>query len=474
MLNVLRSKKTAKKIWIFLAIVIIPAFCLWGFGSALRSKRKPVFIGKVSGKTVSIQEYIRNYKAVRNQYLIQLGEEQLAKLEKYLDLEAQVWDRIVLLAEAKRQKIKASNKEVVDSIKQYPFFQKGNTFDAELYKEIVTYVFRDSPREFEEEIRDRLIIAKLYQQITDQITVNDDEVKAAYIKDNEQISIEYVSVQLQDFLNEVSVEEQELLDYYNNNSEDFSKPLSYNLEYIKLEHKDEQIIDKVTQSLNQGFSLQDVAKEASLEVKETGLFSINEPIPQIGWSTEILKIIPKLKPQGQAWPQPIKLDTNVVNFIRLKEKKEPYIQSFDDVKNEVNTRLRQQKAKQIAREKIEACRNEAEISGLTSAAKKLNLKSDETELFKRKGYVEGLGDSDIFFGAVQNLNEDGVSQIISIPSGFCVVKLKERTTPDEEEFEHNKQNFTKKLLEEKKQTYFGQFLAELKKRPNTSLLKSID
>ena len=63
MLKMLRNKKTAKKIWIVLAILIIPAFCLWGFGSTLRTKKKSAFLGRVLGKPINIQEYTRNFKA---------------------------------------------------------------------------------------------------------------------------------------------------------------------------------------------------------------------------------------------------------------------------------------------------------------------------------------------------------------------------------------------------------------------------
>jgi len=299
MLKILRSKKTAKKIWITLAILIIPAFCLWGFGSALRSREETPFLGKVFGKSISIQEYVNNYKAIRNQYLIQLGEDELTKLEKYLNLETQTWDRIILLAEAKRKKIRVSNREVIDSIKQYPFFQSGGRFDPALYREIITYVFRTNPRQFEEETRDNLIIAKLYYQVTHQIRLSDEEIKNAYEKINEQVSLDYISALPDDFLDAVSVEEQELLDYYNQNNEQFSRPLSYNLEYIRIENKDNQISKEIVQLLNQGFSLQDAVENTEWEVKETGLFNINEPIPQIGWSTEILEILPKLKAKGK-------------------------------------------------------------------------------------------------------------------------------------------------------------------------------
>ncbi len=417
---------------------------------------------------------MRNYNAVRNQYLIRLGQEQLTKLEKYLNLETQTWDRIVLLVEAKRKRIRVGDEEVVDFIKQYPFFQSEGRFNPALYQEMLTYAFRSSPRVFEEEIRDNLILAKLYQEITQTITVTDDEMRDAYEKVNEQISLDYIGVQLQDFLDEVSIEEQELLDYYNKNSRAFSRPISYNLEYVELDYSNKQTISKITQLLNQGFNLQDIAKDRDLEVKETGFFSSNEPIPQIGWSTEILRILPKLSSEGTIWPKPIHTDTDIVYFVGLKEKKDPYIPSFDDVKNEVKQALRQQKAGQIAQDKINACRKEAEVLGLTKAVKKFNLKTGETELFKRRGYVKGLGDSDIFFEAVQNLKEGQISQILSTPSGFCVVKIKQRLRPDEKKFEQEKQDFAANLLEEKKQNYFTRFLTELKNKPNTFILSPLE
>jgi hypothetical protein len=468
--KILRSKKAIKRIWIILSLLIIPAFCLWGFGSVVRGKKKPVFLGRVFGKSISVQEYLRNYKAVRNRLLVQLGADELGKLEKYLNLEAQAWDRIILLTEAKRKRIRASNKEVVDWISQSPIFFRKEGFDPALYQETITYVFRISPRAFEEEVRDNLIIAKLYEKTTEKITVNDHEIKDAYIKENEQISLDYILASIEDFLNQVSVEDNELLDYYNQNPQAFRKPVSYNLEYISVDIKDKQTVKKIAQSVNQGFNLGDIAKDGALEVKETGFFSSSEPIPQIGFSTEILRILPKLKSQGKPWPQPIQTDADIVYFVGLKEKREPYIPSFDHIKDKVNQRLSHQKASRVAQERLNACRNETDVSGFKETAKKFNLKIGKTKLFKRQGYVEGLGDSDIFFEAVENLKENEVSQIISAPSGLYIVKLKERIKPDEKEFQKERQDFASSLLQEKREDYFRQFLTELKNRPKTFII----
>ena len=50
MLKILRNKKTAKKVWIVLAIIIIPAFALWGFGSSSHSRQENATAGRIFGR----------------------------------------------------------------------------------------------------------------------------------------------------------------------------------------------------------------------------------------------------------------------------------------------------------------------------------------------------------------------------------------------------------------------------------------
>ena len=473
MLKILRSKKTAKKVWIILAIAVIPAFCLWGFGSAIRERKQGTSLGEVFGKPITAKEYIASYKAIRNRYLIQFGEKELRRLEKYLNLESQAWERIILLKAAKLLHIKVSDKEVIEYIKNSGLFQKNGNFDPRLYRETITYIFGSGQREFEEETRDNLTVFKLFQEKTKGINISDEEIKEKYIKENEKISLDYITAQNQDFIKqtpkEIPLQEQQ--SYYNNNQEQFRKPVSYNLEYISIESSDRETREKINQLINDGVNnLSDIAKNTDLEIKQTGLFSINEPVPGIGWSLEIIEIIPQLDHEGRVWPQPISSpDLNSIYFLRLKEKKESYIKSFDEVNNEIIQKLRQEKASLLARKKIEACLKQLESLRFTKAARRLDLKTGASELFKRGENINGLGQADIFFDAVENLEEGKISEIISTPSGFYIVKLKQRLLPDEEEFNQKKQDFGDKLLGRKKEDYFAGYLAELKNRADTFL-----
>ncbi len=182
MLKLLRNKKTAKWIWIGLAIIIMPAFVFWGLGGAMRDKDESRYLGSIGGKKITPLEYNDSLKAVRNLAVMRYGEENLPALEKALNLEAQAWQRLALLGAAKKLKLKATDQEVIKQVESYPFFMRQGRFDNGLYNELLRYVFHTQARAFEEQTRQNIIIAKLYQKITEGITVDDKEIKEEYQK----------------------------------------------------------------------------------------------------------------------------------------------------------------------------------------------------------------------------------------------------------------------------------------------------
>ncbi|MCX5706157.1 MAG: SurA N-terminal domain-containing protein [Candidatus Omnitrophica bacterium] len=183
MLKFLRHKKTAKKIWIGLAILVLPAFVFWGFGSAIDRQKKSGYVGKISSRKISLLEYKDSVIAARNAAIIQLGSK-FYEVQKDLNLETMAWERLILLQEAKNRRITASDREVIELIESYPFFQRNGNFDNRIYDEVIKYVFRIQPRVFEEETRQNIILSKLYQQIIGDVKVDGKEVREGYIKAN--------------------------------------------------------------------------------------------------------------------------------------------------------------------------------------------------------------------------------------------------------------------------------------------------
>ncbi|MBM3244017.1 MAG: hypothetical protein FJZ12_04215 [Candidatus Omnitrophica bacterium] len=186
MLKILRNKKIVKKIWVGLGIIILPAFVFWGLGGAMRDKKESRNIGRIPGKEVTALEYRESFLAARNIAIMRYGEDFRQEL-KDTDLEAMAWQRLALSYEAKKLKITASNKEVVEKIESYPFFKRDGNFDIKLYNELLVYVFRTQPRVFEEQIRQEIIISKLFDRITGNVEISEEELRDGYTKFNLRI-----------------------------------------------------------------------------------------------------------------------------------------------------------------------------------------------------------------------------------------------------------------------------------------------
>ena len=466
MLKQLRNKKLAKKIWIALAVIIVPAFVFWGFGGAFRSKEETAPAGKIAGLNVSFLDFKEAIEAVRNQAIMQLGDN-FQEVQKNLNLENMAWERLVLLAEARRRKITASDQEVVALVQQYPFFRtQEGPFDNRLYTEILQYVFHTPARQFEEQTRQNLILSKLFNQVSAGVKLNDEEVKLEYQKANDLLNLQYIAASLTEFKTGIPPKIEEIKGYFDKHSLEFKQPLSFNIEYIALDSQEK--LQNVTQHLKKNTDLKKIAAELGIEAKVTGLFREFDPIPGIGWAPQVIQVISKLKP-GEYSPV-FKLDKTFL-LLRLKERKEPYIPEFEAVKDKVRETLIKEEANRRALEKIEgafSALKENRLLDFTKIAKEFGLKSGFTGDFKFGSYIEGIGASDTFWNAAGGLEEKAFSPIIEMPSGFYIIKVKSRNTFDEKKFSAEKEAFTRRLLLEQQQGYFIEFVSELKRKTLTT------
>jgi len=223
MLRILRNRKTAKKIWIGLAVIIIPAFALWGFGSGGRDRQETAAVGKIFGKNISNLEFKSSLLAVRTMAMMQFGEK-FPELEKYLNLQNQAWERLILLHEAKIRRINVSDKEIIDEIQNAPAFSDKNGFSNKIYQEILRYSLRLQPRTFEEQIRQNLIITKLYKQITQNLKFNDDQIRQEYLKANQELNIHYIASLFSEFTAKINPTDAEITAFFEKNKAMFKEP----------------------------------------------------------------------------------------------------------------------------------------------------------------------------------------------------------------------------------------------------------
>ena len=463
MLKLLRHKKTAKRIWIALAVMVLPAFLFWGLGSAVRSRNDKPFSPKITGRNISPDQLQEAQEAVRNLAIMQFGDN-FSQVQQYLDLESQAIDRILLQREAKKRGIKATDKEVIERVTSYPFFQIKGRFDNKTYNTAMEYYFRTLPRIFENQTRDNIIIGKLFEAVTNDAKLNDDEIMREYLRINQEVSVFYLAGLPADFAKDIKPSDEEVRDFFQKNSFEFREPPAFNVQYVSSDSEPQ--IQEAYQKLKKSADFQNSAKELGLEAKETGYFPDMGPVPGIGWSQDILNSVAALKTGEMSTP--VKSDKFYI--LKLKDKKDASIPELDKVKELVKGRIIKDRSESIAKEKVDKAQSllkelyaKAPASAdLKKVARENGLKYDETKPFKFATYIEGIGASDTLWQSAQGLKEGEPSGVIPTPSGFYIIKLKEKSPLDEKKFAEDKEKLSKGLLARKKEETFGRFVAGLK------------
>src|SRR3989338_1571006 len=464
MLKILRQKKRAQKIILSVMVgAMVFAFVLWGAGAWKQSPKESSYAGVVFGRRVSNPEFRKIRLSCLNDLKFRFGENYNVLLQ-FVDLNNQAWIKLILLEHAKKQKIAASNQEVIDEIASNPLFSKDGKFSQDTYGRIIRYFLGSQPREFEEQTRNNLIIRKVYIQATKDVTLTGAEVLEAYKKDNETLSIHYIQINSKNFLSDIKISEDELKDYYQKNSNQFKRPPTVKIEYIGIDYppdsKEAQMIgiseqmNNIHSKIKKTNDLKSLAGDNVIH-KESGFFASYEPLEGIE-SEEFHKYAFSL---GAGQVSPVIKTLKGVYILKVIQKKDPYIPELTEARPKAEEALKLIKAKEEAKKKTEDYKNK--INGylrndpainLKKAAELLGVELKTTTAFKRD---QAIPDSDI---DISPILEDAKSSFIIEPDKFTGI--------DQEKFKQDKTTYSDSLLERKKQNTFNSLQSELITKAN--------
>ncbi len=405
MLNVLRKKENMRVILWVICVIIIVSFVFFGMRTpSMGQGPASQYAGVIYGKKISNEDYAKSYKACYNQALMLYGTD-LPKVVERLNLKTQAWERIILIKEANNQKIAVADDEVKNKI--ITIFGGAENFNKERYDDILAQYFNTSPRAFEEEIRNSLKISNLLETITNNISVSDEEILKMYKEENEKAKVAYIAIEPASFMDTISPSDADLESYYNENKDLFKTQPQINVQYIVLATDDNLDKAEVTQEEIENYYTSN---------KETFLITSEAEISE----------------------------------------EEPQYKALADVKEEIETSLLKQLAKDFALD--QAVIIEQEINDGTTldiAASKNNIEIKETGLFAANQSIPEIGWNFQFLKTAFNLQENDVSEITEMPDGYYILRLKERKESYIPEFAETK--------EKVKQAYIATEAVELAK-----------
>lgn len=225
-----------KLVQIILALIILP-FALWGVSSYEKSGNSATVIATVNGTKITQQELENALRQQQDRMRKQLGANFDAAMFDNPEMKRAVVESLVaqrlLVERAKAERLVVPDEQVAQVIGGIEAFQDGGKFDKKRYEAVLT-TQNMSPLMFEARLRDEL----LGQQMQDAYAQNGfaaNNVADNVIRLNEQQRVVRVyQVSFQPFMAQSRVDEAALRKYYEQNSKEFQVQEQAKVEYVKL------------------------------------------------------------------------------------------------------------------------------------------------------------------------------------------------------------------------------------------------
>lgn len=504
-------------LWATIAVLFGLVFFEWGGYDSTFQGDDPV-AATVGGEVVTMAEFRQEYQNLERTYQQIYGERfDRDLMRQFLPKQAldQLINRKILLLEAERIGLLASDREVQDVILSYPVFKddSGQFVGKEKYVEILRSN-RMSADQFETETRQSVLLTKLDDILAETVYITDEEVEEAYREEAERATIRYIQLPATEF-GDVQADDSEVAAYFEDHREDYALPEQRVVNYLLVdtvtlrkklsdeigddelqayydEHQDEftnqeqvrarHILLKVTPDRPKDQAESELAAiRARIEAGEDFAalareLSEDEGSAQRGGDLSYFGRDQMVKPfedaafgaQVNQLVGPVESDFGY-HLIEVLDKREGGLQPFEQVKARVRSRavgtrigeLAENKAKEIA-DVIEKDGIDT-AEGLQALAEKEELTWTKSDPIGQDDTITGLGRAPEFNQKAFELQAGGVSEPVKVPRGWAILHLAEVLPPRTPELDDVRQQVKNATDKDKQSAAAVERLAALRK-----------
>jgi len=232
------------------------------------------------------------------------------------------------------------------------------------------------------------------------------------------------------------------------------------LKWQRAQAEAEKIAKSVEGTLKTPADLDRVAKERGMQVTETGLILLAEPIQGIGTQPELSGRVFGMK-EGDVTPA-MRVSTGWV-FATVTGRQDAYIPQLDEVKTRVAEDVKQDKAVEMAKQRAAAIAAELKSAkDFAAAAKRAGLEVKTTELVTRGSAIPDLGISETIDNVAFGLPQGGVSDAITTPTGTAIIRVAEKVNVTDAEIETGKEQLREELVNTRRDKFFGAYMKKAK------------
>ena len=512
MLRLMREQAGSWLIKVLLGAIVI-VFVFWGVGS-FRSQRGDR-IATVNGDPITLDEYRDTFDnlvdQLRRRFGNNLDEDMIEKLQIKKQALNQLINNTLLLQEAKRLKFRVSNTELTSAISEITAFQRAGTFDRQLYRNVLERM-RMTPEEFEAAQRNAMMIEKLSTLVTGGIKISDQEAMEWFnwanasvnidfvlfepdhykdvnpsleetktffeshkenYKTEAMVNVRYVHFSPDTYRSKVTISDEELLEYYNENQETFKTPKNVEARHIllrvdenatpKAEDKTQERALGILKLAKEGKDFAELAKQYSEgPTRDSGGYlgtftkeAMVKPFANVAFSMKAGEISEPVRTRF-GW-----------HIIKVEKVNEASVLSFDQAEAQIKKKLTEERGKTLAYDEAATVSEVSfEQDDLLKLAKDRNLKVLTTDFFSRKGPEKGISTPSKFASIAFTLSVGEISDIQEFENGYYIIQLMDKIPPKIPEFTQVKETVRADWVEEKQgekaKADANSFLAALK------------
>src|ERR1700722_18713726 len=486
MIRFLQTEGPFKKIvlsglLLLICAAMVIAFIPGNLGSDLTGTPGKGVVAKVDGEDITAEEVRETARGMLQQQGAQLGANASMLLPFFAQRAAdQLVDRQALVAEAQHMGLKATPQEVKDELQHGRYseiFFPGGTFIGEAEYQGLLQQHNLIPATFEDSVGKEILISKLQALITGSASVSDAAIRQEFDKQNTKVKFEYAVLSQDDIKKGLHPTTEELKAFYDSHQKNYanSVPEKRKVKYVMIDlsgiqggvevthdelqsyynqHRDQYRVaeqakvshiliktplpgpdgkvdekgvaeaqrraEDLLKQLKAGTKFEDLARKYSEDpgsAKEGG---------SLGWIGKG-RTVPEFEkaafslPKGQI--SDLVKSSYGFHIIRVDDKQEAHMKRLDEVKDEIEPVLKQQKAQQIAQKDAEALLNKAKTEGLDAAAAADKVPVIASDFFGRKDMLPGLGPATQFMDEVFSAADKAPPDIASASQGFVVYQL---------------------------------------------------
>lgn len=433
----------------------------------------------------------------------------------------QLITKYALVGEAQRMSLQVSDDEVRTFLHQGQFgealFPGGNFIGQLNYENFVSQYFHMSVADFENLIKEQLLVGKLMALVEGNITVPESDVRDDYIKQNRKVKFAYAVLTTEDIMKQVKPTDSELHAYYDKHKQEYlnSIPAKRKAKYIAIntstvpvtvtdsdikqyydQHADQYKVpervhvrhiliktpppgpdgkadqkavdaaktkaEDILKQLKTGGNFEELAKKNSDDPGSAAKGGELPPFQHGAMVQEFDQAAFALQNKGQL--SGLVKSQFGFHIIQLIDKESEHTKPLEEVRSDIDSMLKQQKQAKAADEFARTVETQATTEGLDKAAAARNLKVETSDWFANTDSLPGIGQAPDFMEKAFSTKPNSPPVIARTTAGYAILQVNGDQPAKTPTFEEAKDKVDKDFRDEQARSLLQRKTQELAER----------